>query len=109
MHELSVAQSVVDAVLEQTGDQTVTVVRIRVGRLSGVVPDALMFCYELVTADTTLAGSRLSIEEPPGRMHCRRCGQDADRDDLILLCPCGSADVEVISGRELQLASVDVR
>ena len=108
MHELSIAQSVVDAVLERTGGRHVTTVRLRVGRLSGVVPDALTFCFELATADTALDGARLEIEAPGGRAHCRDCDRDFDVDDLVLLCSCGSADVEVVAGRELSVTSVEV-
>ena len=49
MHELAITQSVVDVVRRRTGDRRVSVVRLQVGRLSGVVPDAMQFCYELVT------------------------------------------------------------
>lgn len=108
MHELSIAESVVAAVLERTGDRRVNTVRLQVGRLSGVVPDALMFCFELAATGTALAGAELQIEVPSGRAHCRECRQDFDLDDLILLCGCGSADVEVLAGRELQLMSVEV-
>ncbi|MEJ7743789.1 MAG: hydrogenase maturation nickel metallochaperone HypA [Nocardioidaceae bacterium] len=52
MHELAITQSVVDAVLERTGDRKVTTVRLKVGRLSGVVPDAMRFCFDLITAGT---------------------------------------------------------
>ncbi len=108
MHELAIAESVVDAVLERTGERRVTTVRLQVGRLSGVVPDALTFCFELATADTALEGADLQIEAPSGRGHCRQCGRDCALDDLILLCECGSADVEVVAGRELQVISVEV-
>jgi hydrogenase nickel incorporation protein HypA/HybF len=106
MHELAITQSVVDAVTERTGDAHVMTVRVRVGRLSGVVPDAMRFCFELVTAGTPLAGAALEIERPEGRGRCRTCGSTFVLADLILLCPCGSADVEVVSGRELAVASV---
>ena len=108
MHELAIAESVVDAVLDRTGEQRVTVVRLRVGRLSGVVRDALEFSFELAAASTPLEGAALEIEEPGGRLRCRSCGTDTPRDDLILLCECGSADVEVLAGRELELRSVEV-
>ena len=61
MHELAIAESVVSSVLERTGDSRVSVVRLRVGRLSGVVPDALTFCFELAAAGTTLEGATLEI------------------------------------------------
>jgi len=108
MHELAIAESLVDAVLERTADRQVTVVRIRVGRLSGVVPDALDFCFEIAVAGTRLEGAVLVIEQLTGRAACRTCGDDFDLADLILLCPCGSADVEVLAGRELMLGSVEV-
>ena len=106
MHELAITQGVVDAVTDRTGTAPVTTVRVRVGRLSGVVPDAMRFCFELVTAGTPLEGAALEFEQPEGRARCRTCGGEFVPADLILLCDCGSADVEVLSGRELAVASV---
>jgi hydrogenase nickel incorporation protein HypA/HybF len=106
MHELAITQSVVDAVTERTGTTPVTVVRLRVGRLAGVVPDAMRFCFELVTEGTPLEGADLVIDEPEGRARCRTCGAAFPLRDLVLLCPCGSADVEVLAGRELSVVSV---
>jgi hydrogenase nickel incorporation protein HypA/HybF len=108
MHELAITQGIVDAVLERTGDRAVTTVRLRVGRLSGVVPDALRFCFELVAAGTALEGAQLEIDEPGGAAHCRACGADFALSDLVLLCGCGSADVEVLAGHELSVGSVEV-
>ena len=106
MHELAITQGVVDAVTERTGTAPVASVRVRVGRLSGVVPDAMRFCFELVTAGTPLDGAILEFERPEGRARCRTCGAEFVLADLILLCDCGSADVEVLAGRELAVASV---
>ena len=108
MHELSITQSVVDAVLEHVGEARVLSVRVRVGRLSGVVPDAMRFCFELITEGTALQDARLEIIEPPGTACCATCGLEFGLSDLILLCPCGSADVAVRTGRELEIASVEV-
>jgi hydrogenase nickel incorporation protein HypA/HybF len=108
VHELSITQSLVDAVVEHTAGAPVVAVRVKVGRLSGVVPDAMRFCFELVTDGTPLAGARLDIEEPVGRGRCRSCAAEFELRDLVLLCPCGSADVEVVTGRELAVGSVEV-
>ena len=108
MHELAIAESVVASVLEHTGGRRVAVVRLRVGRLAGVVPDALSFCFELATAGTTLEGASLEIVEEHGRARCRTCACDFTVDDSILLCGCGSADVELLSGQELSVTSVEV-
>jgi hydrogenase nickel incorporation protein HypA/HybF len=108
MHELAIAESVVSSVLERTGDRPVSVVRLRVGGLAGVVPEALDFCFELAAAGTPLDGAALEIVEERGRAHCRSCAADFDLVDAILLCGCGSADVELLSGRELSVTSVEV-
>jgi hydrogenase nickel incorporation protein HypA/HybF len=108
MHELSITQGFVDAVLDRTGERTVTAVNLTIGPLSGVMADAVRFCFDVATAGTPLAGARLQIVEPQGRGRCRSCQDEFTLSDFILLCPCGSADVEVLSGRELMLMSVEV-
>lgn len=108
MHELAITQSLVDAVTEHTAGAPVAVVNLRVGKLAGVVPDALRFCFDMVTAGTPLMGAKLVIDEPDGVGRCRSCDDDFALPDLILLCPCGSADVSVLSGRELSISSVEV-
>jgi len=106
MHELAITQSVVDAVTQRTGSAPVASVRLRVGRLAGVVPDAMRFCFELVTAGTPLEGAALEFDRPEGRGRCRTCGAGLALTAPVLLCDCGSADVEVLAGRELAVASV---
>ena len=108
MHELAVIQGVVDQVTERLGQTRVTEVHLTIGKLSGVVPDALRFCFELAAVGTTLDGATLEIDEPAGRGRCRSCRQDFTLAQPILLCPCGSADVQVISGQEMLIRSVKV-
>lgn len=108
MHELSIAEAIVEMVRERTAGRPVSRVRLTVGRLSGVVPEALEFCFDLATAGTRLEGATLEIEQPEGAARCRTCQVDFVLDDLILLCDCGSADVEVIAGRELLVTSVEL-
>jgi hydrogenase nickel incorporation protein HypA/HybF len=108
VHELSITQSVVDAVTDHAGDSRVLAVRLSVGRLSGVVPDAMRFCFELLTDGTSLEGARLDIDQPAGLAHCAKCDSDFALTDLVLLCPCGSANVDVLAGRELRIVSLEV-
>ncbi|WP_223983913.1 hydrogenase maturation nickel metallochaperone HypA [Arthrobacter sp. NicSoilB8] len=108
MHELSITQSLIEAVLDRIGERKVTAVNVQVGPLSGVLPDAMRFCFDVASAGTPLAGAQLMIDEPRGAARCRSCHEEFEVADLILLCPCGSADVEVLSGRELMLMSVEV-
>ncbi|KAA2263387.1 hydrogenase maturation nickel metallochaperone HypA [Solihabitans fulvus] len=109
MHELSITQSIVDAIVERMGDRRISAVRIEIGALSGVVADSVRFCFEIVAEETTLAGARLDIDEPPGLGRCRCCATEFEVADPILLCPdCGSADVLVLAGRDLRIKSVEV-
>lgn len=108
MHELAIAENVVLTVLERTEGHHVSLIRLQVGQLAGVVPDALTFCFEVAAAGTALEGATLEIEVLSGQAHCRTCLEDFALDDAILLCPCGSADVQLLSGRELSVKSVEV-
>ena len=108
MHELAITESIVATVTERMPDVAVRRVRLSIGRLSGVVPDAVRFCFDLVTAGTALDGAVLEIDEPHGRVTCRRCAAEFDTDEVLALCPCGSADVELLQGRELRIRSVEV-
>ena len=108
MHELSLTQGVVEAITDRLGDRRVAMVRLEIGKLSGVVVDSVRFCFDLVVAGTTLEGARLEVVEPGGRARCRDCAAEFLSDDPILLCPCGSSDVEVLAGMELLIRAVEV-
>jgi hydrogenase nickel incorporation protein HypA/HybF len=108
VHELAVAESIVAAVTAKLADVAVRWVRVEVGALSGVVPDALAFCFELAVADTPLHGAGLEIVTAPGRGRCRECAAEFDTGDLLTLCRCGSMDIEVVGGRELLITAVEV-
>jgi hydrogenase nickel incorporation protein HypA/HybF len=108
MHELAITQSVVEAILERTERARVTAVHLVIGKVSGVVPDAVRFCFEMVAAGSPVEGARLEIDEPPGRARCRDCGGDFDVEGIVVLCPCGSADVAVVGGDELLVRAVEV-
>jgi hydrogenase nickel incorporation protein HypA/HybF len=106
MHELSITQSVVDTIARRLGDAPVHRVRLEIGRLSGVVPDSVRFCFELVTGGTTLEGAALEIDEPAGSARCRSCGSEFETVEVLPLCGCGSADVAVLGGDALRIREV---
>ncbi|WP_327152314.1 hydrogenase maturation nickel metallochaperone HypA/HybF [Nocardia sp. NBC_01329] len=108
MHELAIAQSVIDAVCDHAAGRAVYRVTVEVGVLTAVVPDALRFAFEIAAEGTVADGAALDIRCVPGAVHCRGCGADFTVTDLLLLCPCGSADVEVGAGRELRIRSMEV-
>ncbi len=89
MHEMAITQSVVDAVCERADGRTVHSIRLQVGRLCAVVPDAMQFCFELVTRVRSRRALGSTSRSPPGLAHCRSCDTDFPLQDLILLCRAG--------------------
>ena len=73
MHELALAQEIVDVVGERSGGAPVTRVVLEVGKLAAVSADALRFCFDLAAEDTVARGARLEIVETPGLARCRAC------------------------------------
>jgi hydrogenase nickel incorporation protein HypA/HybF len=115
MHELSIAQSLVDIACEaldrcEPPPARVQSVLVRVGTLSGVVAEALEFCYELSVEGTPLAGSRLVVEAQPVVVFCPRCLENRVLgDDLRFRCPvCNTPTSELVHGRELELISMEL-
>jgi hydrogenase nickel incorporation protein HypA/HybF len=113
MHELSVALSLLEGVNEEAARQGVEQVRtvhVRVGALSGIACDALLFSWELASNDTVAAGSELRIERVPLVVHCERCGSDEEPlPGSGLVCPrCHQAAPTIVRGRELQLIAMEV-
>ncbi|BBX70805.1 hydrogenase maturation nickel metallochaperone HypA/HybF [Mycolicibacterium psychrotolerans] len=108
MHEMAITQSVVDAVCEHAAGRRVYGVRLEIGALCALVPDSMQFCFELATEGTLAEGAQLDIDLRPGAGRCRVCGGCFVLTDFILLCPCGSADVEVLEGRDLRILSMEV-
>ena len=109
MHELSITRSVVAIVSERAGDQRITRVRLDIGRLSGVVPEAIRFCFDICTQGTPAEGAVLEIVEIPGRGSCNDCKTEIALDALVGRCPaCGGAFLTVIAGEELKIREMEL-
>ena len=113
MHELSIALGIVDGVEEElVRHELARVVRVhlRLGPLSGVVKDALLFSYDLACEGTCLQGSKLDIEEIPIVLYCAKCGQERRAASLQhLACViCDTPSVDIRSGSELQVFALEL-
>lgn len=112
MHEVSLMQSTLDLALDYAQRRGATQIHqftMRVGQLSGVVPEALEFAFDMVVQNTIAQGARLSIEQVPARCHCATCEQDFQPDDWIYDCPhCHQISTDVRQGKELDLVSLEV-
>jgi hydrogenase nickel incorporation protein HypA/HybF len=106
MHELGIAEGVIGQVTEKLPGARITRVCLEIGALSGVAADSLRFSFGLAAEGTALEGARLEITEPAARCRCRSCGDEFSSDGPVALCPCGSADVTVLSGADLRITSV---
>jgi hydrogenase nickel incorporation protein HypA/HybF len=112
MHELSIMQSALNQALDQArqaGAARILEIRLRIGALSGVVPEALEFAFEALTDGTPAEGGRLTIEHVPARFWCATCHREFAADHLFTECPdCHTPSGTLRSGRELELASMEV-
>ncbi len=112
MHELSLAESIVEIVrqhLPAEGHTSVRSVTLRVGALAGVVPQSLEFCFGVVASGTELRDARLVLEHVPARVSCSACGALSAVEPEMIWCPaCGSRSVTLRSGDELQVAGIEV-
>jgi hydrogenase nickel incorporation protein HypA/HybF len=112
MHELAIAQSIVEAVEAKASEckaAHVKAVRLKIGDASGVVTDSLTFCFEmLVSLDPTLAGARLLIDTMPHRAYCRHCAREFSVTNFVAQCPtCKEWSNEIVSGTELQMLEME--
>lgn len=112
MHELSIAQALVEqvekVVLAERA-QRASRVMIAVGAVSGADPEALRGAFPLVAEGTAAEEAELVIEVVPARVRCQACGSESVAENYFVGCAvCGSRDVELISGRELHIQSIEV-
>jgi hydrogenase nickel incorporation protein HypA/HybF len=109
VHELGVAEDIVETVAARLPGARIARVVVRVGRLVCVELEAIRLCFAACAAGTSLEGAQLDLEEVPGRARCRACGaEDVELDPRIPLCRCGSADLELVAGAELEVAAVEI-
>jgi len=114
MHELSIAMSIVEMATEEVARQgaaQVNTVYLKLGALSGVVKEALLFSYYIACEDTPLAGSHLLIEEMPIVVYCEPCRKERTLASTHhFFCPvCATPTAEVLHGRELEVTALEVQ
>ena len=108
MHELGITRNIVGIVSEQAGDAKVVRVLLEIGQLSMVVPDAIRFCFDIVSKHTVLEGAELQIREIPGRARCNACAHEFAIDQPFGRCRCGSTSICCIAGEELTVKEMEI-
>ena len=110
MHEFSIAEDILDIVQENAGPGAqVDCVHLILGPLSGVSPDALLFCFPEVAKPLGMGTPRLVIEETAAKVHCCDCGLDYESKEFYDGCPrCDSMNRQILSGQELTVDWIEL-
>lgn len=110
MHELGLCEAIVGAVEKRAGEREVARVRVQVGRLHHVHPEAFEQSFAIAAMGGVAGGARAELVLLPVRSRCGACGATAEGDEIPLACAtCGSVDIELTGGNELLLESIEYR
>ena len=112
MHEMGIAQNILEIIRQAVPEAEATsvrLIRLRIGQLSGVVPDSLEFCFQAIVSDTDMRKANLAIEPVPTVFRCKKCENRFQVNDLEFSCPkCRNTDLEIVSGRELEVVEIEL-
>ncbi len=112
MHEVSLMEQTIEIALAQASKQGASQIhrmKMRIGEMSGVVPEALAFAFDVVTQGTIAAGAKLEIESVPVTCFCPNCEQEFHPPDIFYECPeCGEPRTKMLAGGEIELTSLEV-
>jgi len=112
LHEFSITQSILSIALEKAtavNASQISKINLVTGELAGIVDDCVEFYFDFLTKDTIAAQASLSFRHPPTRLRCRNCATVFSPDNLNWACPnCHAQTVEITSGRECYVESIEV-
>jgi hydrogenase nickel incorporation protein HypA/HybF len=113
MHELGITRNVV-AICAQWALASGAAVRVsritlEIGKLAGVMPEALRFCFDICAQGSVVEGAELEIIEIAGRARCIDCAQELALAQPFGRCSCGSTNLQLIAGEELNIKEMDVK
>lgn len=112
MHELSIVSSLFEILEEKAKEKKakkILSVKLKVGVLSGVVPEFLETAFDIYKKDTIASKAKLKIEEVPLKVQCQKCRAEIIKDDFVFVCEeCGSTELKTLSGTELLLEKIEM-
>ena len=112
MHEMSIAQSLIEIIKDEMVKHDAKVlrsVRLNIGQMSAIVPDSLSFCFQVITEGTELAGAEIRMDVIPLTGFCRECKKDFEIIDYEFSCShCGSTEIEATGGQDLSIVEMEV-
>jgi hydrogenase nickel incorporation protein HypA/HybF len=113
MHEVSIAQSLLKIAVDnckKKGYKRIETIKVKIGRASGIMPDALSFAFEAVKIGTIAEKANLTIDEIPVSGFCESCKSSFTvEESYVLSCPlCGNVLIRIDTGNELHIYEMDV-
>jgi len=112
MHEFSLAEALINVVLEEATKYKacrILKVKVRAGKLMGIVPELFDFAFRSLAEGGIAEGAKLELEEVPFKGKCRSCGYSFDTDEFFGVCPrCGSDEIELQGGKEFELIGLEI-
>ena len=112
MHEMSIAQNIVDIILDEMAKHEATIlksIRLNIGEMTAVVPDSLSFCFKLITEGSAIEGADLIIDMIPLKGYCHGCRSEFKIKDYAFACPlCGGSKIDTMGGRDLSIVEIEV-
>jgi hydrogenase nickel incorporation protein HypA/HybF len=112
MHEASITESLLSIALEKAGEANaarITKINMVIGELSGVVGECVQFYFDFLSKDTIAGGAKLEFETVPTKVRCQKCAEVFSPADGDWSCPkCRETGIEIITGRECYMESIEV-
>jgi len=107
VHELSIAEAIVDSCVGRAEGGRIVRIRVEVGQLAAVLPDSLQFCFEICAQGTAAEGAVLEILETPGLAICEACGESILLTSPFGRCACGGR-LKIVAGQELKMKDMEI-
>lgn len=112
MHELSIVASLFEMLEEKAKEKNakkILSVKLKVGAISGVVPEFLETAFDIYKKGTIASNAKLKIENVPLKIQCQKCQAETVKNDFIFICDkCGSLELKTLSGTELLLEKIEM-
>jgi hydrogenase nickel incorporation protein HypA/HybF len=111
MHEYSVTRSLVDLCQEEAQRNNIDKVyriHLKIGKFTGFSPDSILFYFDYLKPDTKCSEAEIVFDEIPIQIQCSQCGEKSAIEEPLMICPvCGSNEINVITGREFYVESIE--
>lgn len=112
MHELAITEGILKIAVkeaEKNNVKKVLSIKLKIGELSGVVPDLIQEYFNIVSQETVAEKAKIIIERIPGRIKCLDCGTESPIEKMRIKCPsCAGYNVKITAGREYYVDSMEV-